>query len=103
MGAGYGLVPSSQAAPLVAAGQLVDLCPNERVMVDLYWHHWDLEPPLARDISALIVRVAQMNLDASAGPETQAVSTPVNSSVQGLNHVAAAPPGDHVQGQSHND
>ncbi|OGB39023.1 MAG: transcriptional regulator ArgP [Burkholderiales bacterium RIFCSPLOWO2_12_67_14] len=103
MGAGYGLVPSSQAAPLVAAGQLVDLCPVERVMVDLYWHHWDLEPPLARDISALIVRVAQMNLDASAGPETQAGSTPIYSTVQGINHVAAAPPGDHVKGQSHND
>jgi LysR family transcriptional regulator, chromosome initiation inhibitor len=65
MGAGYGLVPSSQAASLVAAGQLVDVCPSERVMVDLFWHHWDLEPPLASDITALIVKVARHNLEPS--------------------------------------
>jgi len=62
MGAGYGLVPSSQAAPLVAIGQLVDLVPDEAVLVDLYWHHWDMEPPLAHDITALIVNVARDRL-----------------------------------------
>lgn len=103
MGAGYGLIPNSQAAPLVVAGQLVDLCPNERVMVDLYWHHWDLEPPLAHDISALIVRVARLNLDASAGPKIQAGSEPVNSSIQRIDHVVAAAPGNDVQVQSHSN
>ena len=55
MGAGYGLVPSSQAKPLVDGGQLVDIAPSEPMMVDLYWHHWELEPPLAQEISRLVV------------------------------------------------
>ncbi len=66
MGAGYGLIPSSQAGPLIEAGHLVDVCPSERVMVDLFWHHWDLEPPLARDITALVVRMARRSLEPSA-------------------------------------
>jgi LysR family transcriptional regulator (chromosome initiation inhibitor) len=66
MGAGYGLIPRSQAGPLVEADRLVDVCPSERVMVDLFWHHWDLEPPLASDITALIVRVARLKLEPSA-------------------------------------
>jgi LysR family transcriptional regulator (chromosome initiation inhibitor) len=66
MGAGYGLIPSWQAAPLVEAGKLVDVCPGKRVMVDLYWHHWDLEPPLASDVTALIVKVAKLTLEPSA-------------------------------------
>jgi LysR family transcriptional regulator (chromosome initiation inhibitor) len=69
MGAGYGLIPSWQAAPLVEAGQLVDVCPNEREMVDLFWHHWDLEPPMASDITALIVKVARNSLEPSVGFE----------------------------------
>ena len=62
MGAGYGLIPSTQAQPVVDSGRLVDLCPNHRVMVDLYWHHWELEPPLAHDVTALIVKVAHREL-----------------------------------------
>ena len=62
MGAGYGLVPSSQASPWVNDGRLTDLCPNEPVMVDLHWHHWELEPPLAQEISDMIVRVARSHL-----------------------------------------
>lgn len=62
MGAGYGLIPSIQAQPLLEAGRLVDLCPAEHMMVDLLWHHWELEPPLAQDISSLIVSVARRHL-----------------------------------------
>lgn len=62
MGAGYGLIPSTQADPLVDSGRLIDLCPEEAVVVDLYWHHWDLEPPLTHDITALIIKVAHQTL-----------------------------------------
>lgn len=70
MGAGYGLVPSSQARPLVDGGRLVDIAPSEPVMVDLYWHHWDLEPPLAHEITTLIVDVGHRHLTPSAHPDT---------------------------------
>jgi LysR family transcriptional regulator, chromosome initiation inhibitor len=62
MGIGYGLVPSSQARCLVEAGRLIEIVPGEPVMVDLHWHHWDLEPPLAHEITSLIVRVARGHL-----------------------------------------
>jgi LysR family transcriptional regulator (chromosome initiation inhibitor) len=85
MGAGYGLIPSSQAAPLVEAGQLVDVCPSERVMVDLFWHHWDLEPPLASDITALIVKVARLSLEPSAefSPSSPNTGEPARPSTSG--------------------
>lgn len=72
IGAGYGLVPSSQAQPLVDRGQLVDITPSQPMMVDLYWHHWELEPPLAQEISQLVVgtghgSLAQIELADSSG------------------------------------
>jgi LysR family transcriptional regulator (chromosome initiation inhibitor) len=55
MGAGYGLAPSTQAQILVQEGVLQDLAPGDPVHVALYWHHWAMEPPLAREITELIV------------------------------------------------
>ncbi len=55
MGAGYGLVPSTQAQGLVQEGVLQELAPDDPVKVDLYWHHWEMEPPIAREITELIV------------------------------------------------
>jgi LysR family transcriptional regulator (chromosome initiation inhibitor) len=62
MGAGYGLVPSSQAQDLVQKGVLEELAPDQPVCVDLYWHHWEMEPPIARDITALVVSHAARRL-----------------------------------------
>lgn len=60
MGAGYGLVPSTQAQGLVQEGVLQELAPGDPVQVDLYWHHWEMEPPIAREITQMIiVRAAQ--------------------------------------------
>ncbi len=72
MGAGYGLVPSSQADSLVNEGRLVDIAPSEPMGVDLYWHHWGLEPPLAQDIANLIIDIARGHLK----PPSGATSTP---------------------------
>jgi len=55
VGAGYGLAPSTQAQGLVQEGVLIDLAPGQPVLVDLYWHHWETEPPIAQDITRLVV------------------------------------------------
>jgi LysR family transcriptional regulator, chromosome initiation inhibitor len=55
MGGGYGLAPSTQAQGLVEEGVLQELAPDDSVQVNLYWHHWEMEPPIARDITELIV------------------------------------------------
>ena len=59
MGAGYGLVPSTQAQGLVQEGVLQELAPDDPVQVDLYWHHWEMEPPIAREITELIIARAE--------------------------------------------
>ena len=76
-GIGYGLVPSLQAASAAVRGELVDLAPDEPVLVDLHWHHWELEPPLSREITDLVVRHAQAQLLPRAEqPSDAAASTP---------------------------
>jgi LysR family transcriptional regulator (chromosome initiation inhibitor) len=55
MGAGYGLAPSTQAQALVEQGALVDLAPDQPVLVNLYWHHWAMEPPIAQEITGRVV------------------------------------------------
>jgi len=62
MGAGYGLVPNSQAQAMVQSGKLVDIAPTQPMMVNLNWHHWELEPMIAQQISRLIVDTAQRSL-----------------------------------------
>ena len=92
MGAGYGLVPSSQARPLVGDGRLVDIAPDEPMRVDLHWHHWDLETPLAREITALIVDIGRRQLTASVRP-TEA-EWPLRTQLQ--NGGLAAPASDRL-------
>jgi LysR family transcriptional regulator (chromosome initiation inhibitor) len=77
-GVGYGLVPSLQAAGAAERGELVDLAPDEPVLVNLHWHHWELEPPLSREITDLVVRHAQVQLlpRAEQLPSETAASTP---------------------------
>ena len=41
--------------------------------VDLYWHHWEMEPPIAREITELIVSHAAQRL---IQPKRQAGETP---------------------------
>ena len=66
MGAGYGLVPATQAAGLVRDGALLDLAPDQPVLVELYWHHWEMEPPIAREITEMVVDHARQCLIQSA-------------------------------------
>jgi LysR family transcriptional regulator, chromosome initiation inhibitor len=78
-GVGYGLVPWLLAEPLAARGDLVDLAPDLPVLVDLYWHHWGLEPPLARDITAHLVERSRALLPApSTAPAAAAAFEPTH-------------------------
>jgi LysR family transcriptional regulator, chromosome initiation inhibitor len=70
MGLGYGLIPSAQAQPLVLSNRLVEVTPNEPVLVELYWHHWEVEPPLAQEISQWVIDQARRQLVQSAVAQT---------------------------------
>ena len=71
-GNGYGLVPLQQAQALLASGQLVDLSPGLGLSIPLFWHHWQQEPLLARQVTELVVSFARAVLalpeQASASP-----------------------------------
>lgn len=58
-GVGYGLVPSIRVRPHVDSGDLVALAPHSRVLVNLYWHHWEKAPPNTKAISELVMQRAR--------------------------------------------
>lgn len=62
-GLGYGLIPHQQIAHLLAAGQLVELTPDCKMTVPLYWHHWQKELPLAQAMTQTITAHARKTLD----------------------------------------
>ncbi|MCK8046500.1 LysR family transcriptional regulator ArgP [Shewanella sp. 1CM18E] len=43
MGMGYGLVGHLQAQSLLDSGELVEVFPNKRMQVPLYWQHWNIK------------------------------------------------------------
>jgi LysR family transcriptional regulator (chromosome initiation inhibitor) len=54
-GVGYGLAPVMQVHSLGNCHGLVDLAPHHPVVVDLFWHHWEHEPPLAQEITKQVL------------------------------------------------
>ena len=61
-GVGYGLVPSVKVMADAEVDLLVDLAPSSPILVDLYWHHWAVEPPLARKLAELVVAAGSTSL-----------------------------------------
>lgn len=57
-GRAYGMVPDLQAAPLMQAGDLMDLDPGRWEAVDLYWHRWNIRSELLDEFSKAIVKNA---------------------------------------------
>ena len=43
MGMGYGLVGHLQAQTLLDSGELIEVFPNKRMQVPLYWQHWNIK------------------------------------------------------------
>ncbi|NTX48180.1 HTH-type transcriptional regulator ArgP [Burkholderia cepacia] len=62
LGSGYGVVPAKQVAHLLRLGKLIDLAPSTQLSVPLYWHRWQQEPPMARQVSEFLVETARVAL-----------------------------------------
>jgi LysR family transcriptional regulator (chromosome initiation inhibitor) len=65
-GLGYAMAPGLRIAPLLETGQLVELTPSCKVSVPLYWHHWQMELPLAQAMTQTITAHARKMLDQPA-------------------------------------
>lgn len=62
-GLGWGLHPRALLAEEFAAGRLVDLCPQHRVLVPLFWQSWRLDSATVRSLNDCIVRAAAAVLE----------------------------------------
>jgi LysR family transcriptional regulator (chromosome initiation inhibitor) len=65
-GLGYAMAPGLRIAPLLETGQLLELTPSCKVSVLLYWHHWQMELPLAQAMTQTITAHAHKTLDQPA-------------------------------------
>lgn len=63
-GFGYCMIPKIQIREELEQGMLIDIMPGLYVDQQLYWHHWQLESGVLKDLSASIIRYAQKHLHA---------------------------------------
>ncbi|MFM2053128.1 MAG: hypothetical protein RL456_1165 [Pseudomonadota bacterium] len=65
-GLGWGLHPRPMVAPLLAAGELVDLCPGRPLGVALYWQSWRLASARVGVLRECVRRAAEAVLRPAA-------------------------------------
>ncbi|MFJ2605631.1 MULTISPECIES: LysR family transcriptional regulator ArgP [unclassified Streptomyces] len=63
MGLGWGLLPVTQAQPLVRSGQLVSLAPDRPYDVPLYWQQWKLDSPALAAVARAVLATAAEALE----------------------------------------
>jgi LysR family transcriptional regulator, chromosome initiation inhibitor len=61
-GWGVSVVPALLAQPLIDAGRLLNIAPEHRLAVQLYWHCWNLESDVLDSLSAALTSAAQQQL-----------------------------------------
>ncbi|MFD3513345.1 LysR family transcriptional regulator ArgP [Streptomyces sp. NPDC058657] len=61
-GLGWGLVPETQAVPLLRAGALSLLATDRTVDVPLFWQQWKLDSPALAAVAAAVAAVAAVQL-----------------------------------------
>jgi len=66
-GMGWGMVPETQADPLLRAGRLVSLAPDRVIDVPLFWQQWKLDSPALAAVAEAVVAVAAQALAPGPG------------------------------------
>jgi len=61
-GLGYGMFPTLQIDRALAAGELVNLTPDDGIDVPLVWHAWNIQTPLTKALSEQIIKTARLSL-----------------------------------------
>ena len=59
LGLGFGLVPEMQIQTQLASGKLIELIPEARTEIPLYWHHWKQQSMPLQQISQTILQQCQ--------------------------------------------
>jgi LysR family transcriptional regulator (chromosome initiation inhibitor) len=62
-GIGYGFVPLAQLGDMLNSGAVIDLAPEYRPRISLYWQHWSLEPEPAQRLTQAVIAMARAALE----------------------------------------
>lgn len=62
-GMGWGMVPATQAEPLLAAGRLVGLAPERAMDAPLFWQQWKLDSPALTAVAEAVAAEAAEALE----------------------------------------
>lgn len=61
------MAPEVQAAPLLDSGRLVNLAPESKIFIPLYWQQWKLDFPALAAVSEAVAAAASEALDPGRG------------------------------------
>lgn len=64
VGLAYGMMPDRQCIPLIRAGKMIDLAPDNPLPVKLYWHCWSLNSKFLNRFTQQLTIKAKTLLDA---------------------------------------
>jgi len=62
-GLGYGLVPDYQIADRFQQNALLEILPECRTDLKLYWHHWKQQSPALQQLTQTILEQAEQHLN----------------------------------------
>jgi len=62
LGVAYSLVPRLQIVEELEEGSLINIVPEHSISNDLYWHHWQLESGVLKQLSNAIIQHARKTL-----------------------------------------
>lgn len=63
LGLGYGLVPQYQIGNDLKEGKLIEIIPEAKTHIPLYWHHWKQQPPALAQITQTLLANATQHLN----------------------------------------
>ncbi|ANF82150.1 transcriptional regulator ArgP [Acinetobacter sp. NCu2D-2] len=58
LGLGFGLVPEYQIGDDLKTGKLIEIFPDAKTEIPLYWHHWKQQPLALKQITAILLNEA---------------------------------------------
>jgi LysR family transcriptional regulator (chromosome initiation inhibitor) len=62
LGLGWGLLPDQQCLRELKSGELIEIAPQQRLEIPLYWQRWTLESPLLADLTEAVRSVARREM-----------------------------------------
>jgi len=63
LGLGFGLVPEYQIGDDLQSGKLIEIMPNAKTEMKLYWHHWKQQSALLQQLTIDLLEKAQHQMN----------------------------------------